>query len=63
MILLVYNAENLNIDAENIPLHFILINHRPPDRPWSTFLAAFAWTLMFDTLTAKSLITHDLTGL
>jgi hypothetical protein len=63
MILLVYNAENLNIDAEDIRLNFILINHWAPDSPWSTFLAAFAWTLMFDALTAKSIITHDLTGL
>jgi hypothetical protein len=32
-ILLVYNAENWNLDAEFIPLHFILKNHRPPDSP------------------------------
>jgi hypothetical protein len=43
MILLVYNAENWNIDAENIPLHFILMNHWPPDSPLSTFQPAFAW--------------------
>jgi hypothetical protein len=29
----VYNAENLNLDAEFIPLHFIHKNHRPPDSP------------------------------
>jgi hypothetical protein len=41
-LLLVYNAENWNIDAEFIPLHFILINHWPPVSAWSTFKAACA---------------------
>ncbi len=36
-ILLVYCAEKWNIDAEYIVLYFILINHWPPDSPWSTF--------------------------
>jgi hypothetical protein len=42
MTLLVYNAEEWNIDAENIPLRFILMNHWPPDSPLSTFQPAFA---------------------
>jgi hypothetical protein len=32
-ILLVYNAEKWNLDAEFILLHFIHTNHRPHDSP------------------------------
>jgi hypothetical protein len=41
MILRVYDAENWNIDAGYISLHFTQIIYRPPDSPWSTFQAAF----------------------
>ncbi len=37
MILLVYNAENWNIDEEYIPLNFIHIYHWPLGSPWTTF--------------------------